>query len=48
MGKPKIYIALPETDENLRGEDRARLADIAEVIQHPGNTMTPAVGYLSL
>ena len=37
MDRPKIYIALPENDPNLRLEDRARLREFAEVVQHPGN-----------
>jgi phosphoglycerate dehydrogenase-like enzyme len=40
--KPKIYIALPEKDENLRLEDRDFLRTFADVIQHPGD-QTPTV-----
>ena len=36
MGKPKIYIALPESDANLKWEDRQFLREFAEVIQHSG------------
>lgn len=37
MDKPKIYIALPEKDNNLRVEDRDRLRTFADVVQHPGD-----------
>lgn len=37
MNKPKIYIALPERDENLRAEDRDFLRTFAHVVQHPGD-----------
>ncbi|MFT5368483.1 MAG: phosphoglycerate dehydrogenase-like enzyme [Candidatus Latescibacterota bacterium] len=37
--KPKIYIALPEKDTNLRAEDRDHLRSFAEVVQHPGDQM---------
>jgi phosphoglycerate dehydrogenase-like enzyme len=36
MGKPKIYVALPESDANLKWEDRRFLTEFAEVIQHSG------------
>jgi phosphoglycerate dehydrogenase-like enzyme len=35
--RPKIYITLPENDSNFRAEDRARLAEFAEVVQHSGD-----------
>lgn len=35
--KPKVYITLTENDSNLRVEDRARLAEFVEIIQHPGD-----------
>ncbi|MBT3601496.1 MAG: hydroxyacid dehydrogenase [Candidatus Latescibacteria bacterium] len=37
MEKPKIYVALPEKDSNLRAEDRDHLRTFADVIQHPGD-----------
>ena len=37
MSKPKIYIALPEKDENLRTEDRDFLRSFADVVQHAGD-----------
>lgn len=36
MKKPKIYIALPEGDANLQAEDRVRLREFADIVQHPG------------
>lgn len=36
MGKPKLYVSLLETDQNLHTDDRLRLKDFADVIQHVG------------
>ncbi|MDA0710795.1 MAG: hydroxyacid dehydrogenase [bacterium] len=36
MNKPKIYISLPEQDDNLLPKDRGHLRSFAEVLQHPG------------
>jgi phosphoglycerate dehydrogenase-like enzyme len=37
VNQPKIYVALPERDSNLRAEDRAKLRTFAYVVQHPGD-----------
>lgn len=36
MNKPKIYVTLPERDQNLRSQDRAFLNEFAHVVQHSG------------